>query len=268
MKKIKRISAFSLFSLGILSHLPLTGGWLERKAEGWAWYEEMQEQVKQTKKENEAKQFEAQELPLPPILTSLSATEKVAQIRKDLEERLAQAVLEPTEENVKNYMREQQKWINQSANFSSTWSKVLLMKPDLDATNEFPVSQYGIQLYKQIEQGKRTAFMQKLNSQYGLFFFYEGKSKSSQVFSLVVQEFVKKYGWEVIAISKDGFLFEGFSDNHLDNGTIHELGITAFPSLFLVNPQTADIRPISFGLVSLDRIERNIELQFSDLMEE
>ena len=110
--------------------------------------------------------------------------------------------------------------------------------------------------------------MQKLNSQYGLFFFYEGKNKSSQVFSLVVLEFAKKYGWEVIAISKDGFLLEGFSDNHLDNGTIQTLGITAFPSLFLVNPQTSDIRPIAFGLVSLDRIERNIELHFSDMMEE
>jgi conjugal transfer pilus assembly protein TraF len=271
MQKVTRIIA--LFSLAIFTHAQVAGGWLERKAEGWAWYEDMQKPEKKIRQENKPKLEETkpeelflQVLPVSPA--PLSAAERATKIRKDLEEKLAQAVLEPTEENVENYIREQQKWIDQSAHFSSTWAKVLLKQPELDATTEFPVSQYGIQLYKQLEQEKQAALMQKLNSHYGLFFFYEGKSKSSQAFSFVVQEFAKKYGWEVVAISKDGFLLEGFSDNHLDNGTIQTLGITVFPSLFLVNPQTADIRPISFGLVSLDRIERNIELQFSDLMEE
>ena len=83
--------------------------------------------------------------------------------------------------------------------------------------------------------------------------------------SFVVQEFSKKHRWEVIAISKDGLFLEGFKDNHLDNGSIRNLDVKIFPSLFLVNPQKADIRPISFGLVSLDQIETNIELQFSEL---
>lgn len=263
MKKFKKIFAFSLFSLALLFHFSLAGGWLDRKAEGWAWYEDTQKPEKKIEKESQPKEEE-----LPISQAPLSAAEKAAQIRKDLEEKLAQAVLEPTEENVEHYICEQQKWVNQSAQFSSAWAKVLLKAPELDATTQFPVSQYGIQLYKQLEQEKRAVLMQKLGSHYGLFFFYEGKSKSSQAFSLVVQEFAKKYEWEVIAISKDGFLLEGFSDNHPDNGTIQMLGMTVFPSLFLVNPQTADICPIAFGLVSLDRIERNIEIQFPHWMEE
>ena len=258
-------SLFSFFCLAIFSQLPLLGEWLEHKAEGWAWYEDIQKQKMEEPEETQGEQ--KPEISLP-IVAPLTASEKTAQIRKDLEEKLAQAVLEPTEENVENYMREQQKWINQSAKFSRTWTKVLLQQPELDATTEFPVTQYGIQLYKKIQQDKLTALMKQLNSEYGLFFFYEGKNKSSQAFSLVVQEFAKKYGWEVIAISKDGFLLEGFVDNHPDNGTIRTIGIEIFPSLFLVNPHTADIRPVSFGLVSLDRIESNIEFQFSERVEE
>lgn len=258
---MRRISFLSLFSLAIIFHFPLSSGWLERKAEGWAWYEEIEKQ-----KEQESSVEAAKELPLQESVPS--ASQRAAEIRRNLEEKLAQAVLEPTKENVETYMREQQKWMNQSAQFSNQWVKVLLKQPELDATNEFPVSQYGIQLYNQLEQEHRDALMKQLNQQYGLFFFYEGKEKSSQVFSFVVKEMSKKYGWEVIAISKDGLLLEGFQDNHPDNGIIQRMGVKVFPSLFLVNPNAADIRPISFGLVSLEQVERNIELQFSDWKED
>lgn len=266
---MKRIIFISLFSLGIFSHFPLTSGWLERKAEGWAWYEEVEKKEDQEMTpESLEKAVRLEEPSLSSAPSSASASQKAAEIRKNLEEKLAQAVLEPTPENVEAYMREQQKWMNQSARFSDQWVKALLKQPDLDATHEFPVSQYGIQLYKQLEQERRDALMQKLNQQYGLFFFYEGQEKSSQVFSFVVKEMVKKYGWEVIAISKDGLILDGFRDNHPDNGIIQRMGVKVFPSLFLVNPSLADIRPISFGLVSLEQVERNIELQFSEWKED
>src|SRR5215211_345961 len=156
MKKIHYFSPFSLFGLAFLFQFPLAGEWIERKAEGWAWYEDAHKKTKQEIEATPMKEINS-EMSIPQLIPpSFSAAEKAAQIRKDVEEKLAQAVLEPTEENIENYMREQQKWINQSVRFSSTWAKVLLQQPNLDATNEFPVSQYGIQLYKQIEQDKRA----------------------------------------------------------------------------------------------------------------
>lgn len=259
MKTIVPILSFTVFIAS-----PLIGGWLERKAEGWAWYEDIQKENPPIPKIEDP----LLEIPHASDPPSFTATEKAAQIRQNLEEKLAKAVLEPTEQNIEDYMREQMKWINQSARFSTLWTKVLLQHPDLDATTEFPVSQYGIQLHKEIQQEERYALMQTLIPRYGLFFFYEGRSKSSQAFSLVVQEFAKKYGWEVIAISKDGFQLEGFKDNHVDNGSIQRLGVEIFPSLFLVDPHQADIRPIAFGLVSIDRIESNIALQFQQNTEE
>jgi len=249
--------AQSIPFFSILLAAPLMGVWLDRKAEGWAWYEEAPPEIK-SESENGL-----EDRPPP----SFSYTDQAAEIRQKLEEILSKAILEPTEKNIEHYIQEQMKWINQSAQFSKVWTKVLLHRPDLDASTEFPVSQYGIQLYKQIQHDQLFALMHALIPHYGLFFFYEGKDQRSQTFSMVVQEFARKYGWEVIAISKDGYLLDGFADNHADNGAAQKIGVEIFPSLFLVDPHTADIRPIAFGLVSIDRIENNIALQFPEWKE-
>lgn len=253
----------ALFYLSLIVSAPLQGRWLERKAEGWAWYEDKQPIEPPTTSEKKIEENQPSS-----IATPLSAKEEVALIRENLEEKLARAVLTPSEENVSEYMKEQKKWIDQSGDFSNIWAKVLLKQPHLDATlTGYPVSQYGIQVQQQIQLENRTRIIHTLIKDYGLFFFYQGQSKVSQAFSLVVQEFAQKYGWEVIAISSDSILLEGFSDNQLDNGIIQHLGIEVFPSLFLVNPKTSEITPIAYGLASLDQIENNIELQFNDQME-
>lgn len=240
-----------IWFLGILNVAHLQAGWLERKAEGWAWYEE---------KEKREQAQENEDLKPSP---TLSAAQQAEIIRKNLEEKLAAAVIEPTPENVKAYMQEQQKALNQSAKFSEIWARVLLQDPSLDATLAgHPVSQYGIQVQKQIEQEERKALIKQLSLNYGLFFFYEGQSKVSQAFALVVKEFASKYTWEILAVSMDGHLLEGFTNNQINNGIAEKWNIQNYPALFLVNPKNKDIIPISFGLSSLDQIETNISLQF------
>lgn len=226
----------------------LQAGWLERKAEGWAWYEEKESTKKQ--EENE---------PL-----TLTAIEQSARIRKNLEEKLATAVLDPTKENVKSYIEEQKKWIDQSANFSKVWAKVLLEDPSLDEIlASRPVTQYGIQVKNQIDLDERTSLIRRLAFEYGLFFFYEGRNKISQAFSLVVKEFAAKYSWEVLAIAVDHHLLEGFKSNQMDNGIAEKWNIQTYPALFAVNPRSGKIIPLAFGLQSLDQIEINVGLQFS-----
>ena len=176
--------------VGVLSSLPLqnlSGGWLERKAEGWFWYEDRE------KKQKVEEQLE----PPTPLLTSLpassaqiplTATEEMALIRKDLEERLNKAMLDPTEENVIAYMHMQQHWIHQSAQFSQVWLRNLLNAPELDSRLHDPVTQYGVQVQKQILREQREERIRDLAKTYGLFFFYEGNNKVSQAFSFVVRE--------------------------------------------------------------------------------
>ncbi len=249
--------------VGVLSSLPLqnlSGGWLERKAEGWFWYEDRE------KKQKVEEQLE----PPTPLLTSLpassaqiplTATEEMALIRKDLEERLNKAMLDPTEENVIAYMHMQQHWIHQSAQFSQVWLRNLLNAPELDSRLHDPVTQYGVQVQKQILREQREERIRDLAKTYGLFFFYEGNNKVSQAFSFVVGELAKKYGWQVIAIACDGFLIPEFENSQLNHGIAQRLNVEMFPALFLVEPNKQMAIPIAYGLSSVDQIEDNIDIQ-------
>jgi conjugal transfer pilus assembly protein TraF len=240
--------------LGILIHCHfLQADWIDRKAEGWFWYED-RKNVKKSEKEEIEICYQN--------IDFQTAKEEVEAARKELEERLAEAILRPTEENLFAYMQLQQKWINQSAAFSKEWTKALLNNPRLDSrVNDFPITQYGVQVQKHIIQEKRESFIRSLTENYALLFFYEGQNKVSQAFSFVVKEFSKKYEWQLAAISCDQSLIPGFENNQLNNGIIQKLGIEVFPSLYLLDPKEQIVIPIAFGLSSFDQIEANIELQ-------
>jgi len=251
-----KLLSILIFNVSFILTFNLQANWLERKAEGWAWYEDRE--IKQPKNEKIAQKEEKE---ISPEVT-LTAVEETHLIKKELEEKLARAVLTPNVENVAAYMYEQKKWVDQSADFSKIWTKVLLQQPELDTTISAPVSQYGIQVQKQLQSDNKTHLIQSLVKNYGLFFFYEGKNKRSQAFAQVVQAFAEKYNWQVIAVASDHVLIEGFTNNQSDNGIVRQLGIEIYPSLFLVQPNKSQIIPIAFGLVSLDQIEKNIEVQF------
>lgn len=232
---------------------PLQATWIERKAEGWAWYEDK----KLSKQKDE-------EPPYP-----ITQQEKLAEIRKELEEKLALAVLNPTDEHLLDYMIEQKKWLDHSSHFSHLWTKMLLDHPELDpTTTTFPVSQYGIQLRKAMVHARNQDLILQLSKDHGLFFFYEGNSKISQALSIVVKEFSRRNAWEVVAISVDGSILQNYPNTRLDNGIAKSFGIETYPALFIVNPKEKTAVPIAYGLVTLEQIEDNIALQFITLKEE
>lgn len=223
--------------------------WLDRKAEGWAWYED-----KEVSKIEENEEV--------PLNTPKTAKEYLKEIRDELEEKLALSVINPSQENVKAYMELQQKWIAQSAYFSQAWSNVLLSNPKLDSTIENPVSQYGIQIKKKIEQENRKKLLSSLAKNTGMFFFYEGGSLMSQAMSQVVARFEKDYNWSILSISVDNVLLPDRPQSRLDNGISTKMGVTIYPSLYLVSPDNATVTPIAYGFMPMDQVVYNIENQY------
>jgi conjugal transfer pilus assembly protein TraF len=69
--------------LSLLCHHNLIAGWHERKAEGWAWYEDCQPPKEEK----------------PP-----TAANELQAIQQNIEEKLAKAVLDPTPDNIKSYI--------------------------------------------------------------------------------------------------------------------------------------------------------------------
>lgn len=228
----------------------LDATWLERKAEGWAWYEEKRQQQESDNAE-------------PPP----SASDRIAAARRELEEKLSLAVLEPTQENIEAYATEQKKWVDQSSLFAHTWQRMLLASPSLDHTNTSPVSQYGIQVHKQILQKKKEHLLAKLASDRGLFFFFNGECPVSRAFAKVVKAFGERYSWEVLPVTLDGVTLPEYPVARRDNGVAAAIDLSVLPALFVAEPKSGEIVPVSYGPASFDQIENNIMLQFQHLME-
>lgn len=246
---MKKIFIFFLISL---FHVSLHAHWIDLKAEGWAWYEDQ-------KKEKE--------VPTPTSIATPSiktAKEEIELQKQIVEEKLANAILNPTTENLLSYMAAQKQVVAQAANFSQSWVKTLINHPELDARlQEFPTSQYGIQVQKQTLQKKKEQLIQSLAKTHGLFYFYEGENPISQAFAMVVQEFQAKYNFELLAISQDHVLIQGFENNQINNGIIQNLEIKHVPSLYLVEPLQQNVIAIAFGLASMDQIENNFVIQMT-----
>jgi len=229
----------------------LYAGWLDGKAEGWAWYEDKQQ-------EETAPEESTSQVKQP------TASETLFEIKKDLEEKLALAVLNPTEENISEYMEHQKKWIDQSAKFGMVWSHILMNNPSLDRTVAHPVSQYGIQIKKKLEAEETKELISSLAAKNGLIFFYEGKDKFSQAFAKVVDNFCRIYKWEVFPISVDGAILDLFPESEKDNGISTKMSASIYPALYVVEPESRKATPIAFGFVTIDQIEKNIRTQFKE----
>ena len=239
------MSLKNICTLYLLSSSLLFAGWHDRKAEGWAWYEDRKEET----------------LEEPPLTNSPSVDVKEARDR--LEELLSKALLNPTDANVLAYMEEQQKWVEKSSKFATVWTHLLLDHPELDETVKGrPVTQYGLQFHKDQILQQKEKLIHSLALDHGLMFLYEGRNPASIPVSNVVRDFSKKYGWQALFVSVDGDVLEEFPDSKVDNGIAREMGIQHYPALIVVDPIKNIATPVAYGLISADKIEENLILQF------
>ena len=96
---------------------------------GWHFYCDRQEE--------EPQRVEPAPAP-PPGQTDRSATERIEAMRKALEEARAEAILDPTPENVTAYLRLQQETLQRAAVFSDAFRRTVWATPELDYTLQAP----------------------------------------------------------------------------------------------------------------------------------
>lgn len=231
----------------------LHAGWHDRRCEGWAYYEEKVVPV------DKEKVTSAKEK---------SPSERLEERRKEIEDQLALALLEPTEDNLYNYIELQRKCINQASDFSKVWAKVVLENPNLDySISGTPVSSYGTKFHHNQKVALQKEIILELSKTYGLLCFYEGKSEASKELAKVIHLFSERYDWIIQPVSVDGIMIEEFPGSIKDHGLTKQLNVGHYPAIYVLNPKTRDFKPIGFGLVSVDMIETNIVLQFKEAFE-
>ncbi|MBI3211729.1 MAG: conjugal transfer protein TraF [Simkania negevensis] len=255
MNLAKRFCPFPLFLFVLVltlknSLFANSTSWYDQKLEGWYYFEDFSNQPNREKKEQ--------------ITSPEEAAEKIELEKQKLQKLLSLALLQPTEQNVENYMQAQQKWINQSAYFSLIWQKALLKNPLLGDFLENPTTTYGVLARKERDLKERQALLQNLSKEHFLLFFFQGKDFFSQKAAEAIKLFSSLNGFKVQAVSLDGEGIIEFPRFEKDHGISAQIGVKATPSLFVINPFTNQIAPVGAGLLSVQQIEENIESQFAE----
>lgn len=231
----------------------LSAPFYDQHASGWFWYEDPPMAQEEPKTSN------AQEAEKPEVSSKyVLAKKSLEAFKKDLEDKKTLAIVNPTLDNVRDYMIQQKQMVYRSSKFQEAWQKVVLTTPELNYEREYPTAQYARHVQEDQDRQQRESKIKNLSQEFGLFYFFSSNCKYCQGFSPIVKAFSAKYGWDIMAISLDGGTSEYFEQVQRDNGMASALQIKAIPALVAFNAATGEMIPISYAMTSLDQLEQNI----------
>lgn len=255
-----RLLLLPLLLLPLSGHATSAGEWFGRQAEGWFWYEDPpKDEVKQQEKVPPA----ANATTTMPTQVAPPPKEVLRAFQERLENAQAQAIMQPSHEHVAAYLYLQKQAMDNSERFANIWQQVVWMTPELDHTQVRPTSPLAIQAYYDARNENTKQSLQQFAETHGLFYFFRSSCPYCQRFAPVLKSFAQRHGFHVTAISMDGGTTLEFPDSRGDNGTARRLGIQTVPAVYLVEPKTRSVQPVSFGLIGPAELEERLMMLMS-----
>lgn len=246
---MKRMISFLILLVPMLANAMQYPQWFQRHAEGWFWYIDPPKEEKQEEREAS---------PPTPLPVEIDPKAELKAFQTRLEEAQAVAIMTPTEENVMAYLYLQKRAMDLSQSFSETWQRVVWTTPALDHTLVRPTSPKAVNAYYDERNDERTSTLQEISKTHGLFYFFRESCPYCKQFSPLLSSFAIHHGFHVTAITLDGGPSPGFPNPTLDNGAAQRLGVQTVPALYLVEPQSRSVTPVSFGVISPAELEERI----------
>ena len=184
--------------------------------------------------------------------------------KQELESKKAKAVVEPNEENVKEYMLLQKKVVDNSSNFADVWRRILWKYPELDYTVKHPTN--TLAKHKQLDAKREDikSALSKLGERYGLFFVYKSTCQYCHKYSPILKEFSKMYNIDILPITLDNaFIDEWRGKTITDLSVLKKLGledIKQVPATVLYDNKNKQVLPVGYGILSISDLEDRIYL--------
>ncbi len=173
--------------------------------------------------------------------------------------------MNPTEDNVANYIMLQDLMMTKASNFTDQWQRTLLARPELNyALRSGNLTNANGLAITQANKEKQTGqSIQSLAKEKGIFFFFRGDCTFCHAMAPILKSFAMRYGITVKAISLDGLGIKEFPDAVADNGIGDRLSIQTVPAIFGVKPKTGEYIPLAYGVVSEEELGTRFVMQDS-----
>lgn len=209
---------------------------------GWKWYNE-------PKVQPVPPESEPTPLPANTQTTVMSATQQMRWFHQTYEEVKTDATLHPQDEQKYLRLMQLNHFIGtKTRQTGMTFKKLLLKHPEYSYVKDRPVEQAARGTYHQLERDKKVAMVDKMKQQgWGFLFVYEGNDALSQTLASSMQQFADTYTLELLGVSNDGVFIDTIRNNRHNNNKV----IVPFtPALILVNPTSAEFKPLAYGFIS------------------
>ena len=202
----------------------------------------------------------AQPAPVPAAPDTRSATERIREMRRELEEARATAILDPTTQNVAAYLRLQQETLQRAAVFSDAFRRTVWATPDVDYTLKRPVGALAKRLWSDERRQARDRALADLGERYGLIYLGHAGCAGCRVFGPLLRAFSSRHGLDVLAVSMTGEALEGWPEAVPDNGRAARLGLAGVPvpAVVLFDTKTKQVLPVGFGVMAEDQLAERI----------
>lgn len=219
---------------------PQTSFWGEH-AQGWHWYEDPAEDQNSEQ-----------------ALSQADPVQVMDALQKAVKQKLDRAILNPSQENMRDYIALQNQVSDKASQFAKAWRSTLLSYPGLDFNLTHPASAVGKEVYTTEQRAAEDKVIHDWAQHTGLFFFYRSSCPYCQRFAPILKDFVGRYGISVVPVTTDGISLPDFPDSHVDQGQAARFNVTVEPALFTVNPYTQQIVPVAYGLMAEDELKQRI----------
>lgn len=253
----------SVFIFSLCLYSDVTGaeqnkGFYDDRERGWFYYEDPI--VEEDKKK----------VPLDmssPVLSSpvLSPREILKQQGEDWENSMAEAILNPTRDNIQEYMMHTQAIQNQAQSFASAFKRTLWVSPEFDYTLESPVTTQPLVARNQNNVKNDDEILLRTAQKDGILYFFRSDCPYCQRFSPVLKRFAEHYGFSIIPITLDGQGVKEFPDPKKDIALGRKLNVQNVPAVFLVNPDTNKIAIAGYGYSDWTKLKQKMLFAASEL---
>lgn len=221
--------------------------WRDRER-GWFWYDDPHPERNEGPKPKPA---------AVPTISAPTAPKKPSELvefealQKRVEDLRNIAIINPSEQNIRNYLNIQNFVIEKASTFADVAQRVIWATPELDPTvTGRPVNAKALEVFDREQAGARTNTVAQLSQTHALFFFFRSDCPYCHQFAPLLKDFEAKFGLKIVPISVDGGGLPEFRNARADNGIARTLDVRQVPALFLAEPRGGKITPIGYGVLS------------------
>ena len=176
------------------------------------------------------------------------------QMRVELKRREDMAVMNPNDENLKDYLQLWQLAQDKGSAFADNWRRVVWQTPELDYSLKRPTNNVAIKTYDSNRENNEDQQLRALAKDHGLIFFFRSDCPYCHAMAPVLKQLSLKYGIEILGVSIDGRGLPEFPNPRDGRGQAEAWGVERVPALFIGSKETGDKAAIGFGTMALTDI--------------